>query len=65
MVKGTGVFSGLKIPENCRGKYVLIVDGKIVARAKDPASLFRAPAQWDKTPVVMRVPEKDEAVAAY
>ncbi len=64
-LEGTGVFKGLKIPAKCRGKYVLIANGKVRASSRSIGKLLRDAKASGNTPVIIEVPPNDHVVAAY
>lgn len=65
VIKGTGIFAGLSVPESCRGKFVLVADGKIVQVSKSAKTLARKAATLQTKSAVFGVPEDDDAIAAY
>jgi len=65
MLKATGVFQGLRIPESARGKYVLISGGKVVESSDSAKELLRQSASLKGKVVLLGIPESDQAIAAY
>ena len=65
MIRTTGVLKGLHIPESCRGQFVLIVNGKIIAASRDAAEIMSKARQVGGRPFMLDVPETDDAIAAY
>jgi len=65
LIKGTGVFAGISVPESYRGKFILICNGKIVKCADSAEDLYALPAARGSRAVVLAIPEDDHAVAAY
>jgi hypothetical protein len=64
-LKATGIFEGLRIPESCRGKYLLMSRGRIVKSAATAGELFREAVKVKGKPVIIGVPADDRAIAAY
>ena len=64
-IKGTGIFAGLSVPESCRGKFVLVADGKVVEASASAKRLVQKAAGMQVKPAIFGVPEDDHAIAAY
>ena len=64
-VRATGVFKGLRIPINCRGKFVLCAGGRVVHSSRSVRTLLRKAAAIQKPPVVIGVPAEGQTIAAY
>jgi len=60
MIKGTGIFEGLEIPEHCRGKWVVIIRGKVQVVSNDTRKLKRAIRKAKTIPIFMRIPKENE-----
>lgn len=61
----SGIFAGLKIPESARGKWIALVDGKIVLRTKNQdyfTKRFRELQEKypDKWLEILYIPTKEE-----
>lgn len=61
----TGIFKGLKVPAECRGKYVLVVGRKVVDCAASPKKMLQNVDDLSETPLIIGVPESNEAIAAF
>lgn len=64
-VQATGMFAGLRVPEDLRGQYVLINKGKVMATADSPKKLVRVAEKNDVRAVILYVPEEEDVIAAY
>jgi hypothetical protein len=65
MLATTGVLKGLKIPESCRGQFVLIVGGKVIAGSKDAGEIAAQARAYKGNALVLDIPASDKAIAAY
>lgn len=63
-IRTYGMFKGLPIYEEHRGKYVLVVNGKVVAFSDSPNELLRDAPKTEEPPLILGIPQSEAVLAA-